>query len=214
MSPKALYARLLRHFGSQGWWSKERGFRPPEWEICLGAVLTQNTSWKNVEKALENLREGGCLSPRDLVETSRKRLEGMVRPSGYYRQKAERLRILSGFVLKFGSVRKFLKDVSREELLGLKGIGPETADSILLYAGGRPFFVVDMYTRRLFQRLGMGDLNYQQAQELASREIPRSGKAYREFHALVVEHSKKFCRKRPECSGCPLERECLKDFTG
>lgn len=185
-----------------------RGFRPRELEVCLGAILTQNTNWRNAEKALDNLKGAGLLSREDILGAPRGRLERLVRPSGFYRQKAERVKGFLAFSQGFGGFRAFLGKVGREELLGVKGIGPETADSILLYAGNRPFFVVDVYTRRLFKRLGLGELNYTQAQELATREIPRSEKAYKEFHALIVEHSKKFCRKRPACSGCPLERGC------
>ena len=209
-----VYRKLLGHFGKLGWWPAGRGFRPREWEVCLGAILTQNTSWKNVEKALDNLKREGILSPEEVTGTGKGKLEELVRPSGYFRQKADRLKIFSRFVLGFGSFREFRERVTREQLLGVKGIGPETADSILLYACNKPSFVVDLYTKRVFSRLGLlkEKDSYQKVKEFFEEGLPRDTDVYREFHALIVEHSKRFCRKRPACSGCPLERECLKDF--
>jgi endonuclease-3 related protein len=203
-SPGSVYRRLLEHFGPQGWWPKRNCFSPPELEVCVGAILTQNTAWKNVEKALENLREAGCTDLKALAGTSREMLEGLIRPSGFYRQKAGYLKGLFGFM-----EGRSLKDVAREELLALKGIGPETADSILLYACGKPRFVVDMYTRRVFSRLGLlKEQDYHRVQAYFESSLPRDVEVYREFHALIVELAKGFCRAKPACSGCPLGEIC------
>jgi endonuclease-3 related protein len=207
-----VYSTLLKSFGRQNWWPMEKGFDPPEWEVCVGAVLTQNTSWANAEKALENLRKAGKTGVLDLPGTGQRELEKLVRPSGFYRQKALRLKGLADFVMGFGGFRGFAEKAEREGLLGVRGIGPETADSILLYALGRPYFVVDAYTRRVFRRLGIlaGDEDYEEIRNFFESGLKKDPEIYREFHALVVELAKRHCKKNPECLGCPLGKKCRK----
>ena len=206
-----VYARLLKRFGAQNWWPMVNGFSPPEFEVCIGAILTQNTNWKNAEMALENLKSGGIVAPLDIVKTETGVLERGIRSSGYYRQKAGRLRIFADFVLGFGGFERFYREVTREQLLGVPGLGPETADSILLYALGRPVFVIDAYTRRVFSRLGHGDKKgYDEWRSFFERNLPRDVDIYKEFHALIVELAKKFCRPKPACGSCPLGEICDK----
>lgn len=220
------YHKLLDVFGSQNWWPMEGGFEPKEWEVCLGAILTQNTNWKNVERALENLKKRNIISPLDIIKIGKEKLAGLIKPSGYYNQKAIRLKGFADFVLGFGGFRQFSKGVSREDLLKVRGIGPETCDSILLYALGRPYFVVDAYTRRVFFRLGIlkepesltaknnrkkpssGNLDYEKIRMFFEKEIPKDTSLYREYHALIVELGKRFCRNEPLCRGCPLKKIC------
>lgn len=195
-----VYETLLDSFGPQDWWPMQRGFRPREWEIELGAVLTQNTSWKNAEAALRNLKSAGIVSREDMTRIPEKKLASLIRPSGYYRQKAKKLKGLA----------EFSGEPDREKLLGIWGIGKETADSILLYAYGRPFFVVDAYTIRVFSRLGLigEQWGYERVREFFEKNLPRKASIYKEYHALIVELGKGFCRKRPVCDGCPLGSMC------
>ncbi len=203
---------LLSKFGPQGWWPMDGGFSPREWEVCLGAILTQNTSWKNVEKALENLKRKKITSLEKLLGTDEKRLAELIRPSGYYNQKAGKLKDFSRHVKSFGSVDKFLKNVKREELLEVNGIGPETADSILLYACGKPHFVIDAYTRRVFSRIGIveKDIVYDELKKFFEKRLPKDAGMYGEFHALIVELGKNICKKKPLCKECPLKKGCRK----
>jgi endonuclease-3 related protein len=196
-----IYERLLDALGAQGWWPVGRGLEPPEWEVMAGAVLTQNTTWSNVERALENLAVAGIRDRESLLEIPEKELAELIKPSGYYNQKARKLRILAGF----------REEMSRENLLSLWGIGPETADSILLYAEGKAYFVVDKYTKRIFTRLGLvrSGAGYEEVRGFFERRLPRDPRVFREFHALIVEMAKKHCRKEPACGGCPMERFCL-----
>lgn len=205
-----VYQTLLEAFGKQEWWPMDGGFSPPEWEVCLGAILTQNTNWKNVERALENLRGEGITRPVDVLKTGREELAGLIKPSGYYNQKAIKLKDFADFVLGFGGFRGFSRRVSRETLLKVRGIGPETCDSILLYALGRPFFVVDAYTRRVFSRLGLlkDGPGYEEVRLLFENNIPKDVNLYREYHALIVELGKNHCKKRPLCEKCPMSGEC------
>lgn len=227
-----LHRELLDALGNQEWWHMERGFSPPEFEVCLGAILTQNTNWRNVEKALENLKSAKLTNPSLISKASQKELEKAVRPSGFYKQKAERLKIFSDFVMGFGGFREFSRAVSREQLLKLKGIGPETADSILLYALNVPVFVIDAYTKRVFERLGIlpdekysrkdgfrgnktakgkrkvGILTYDDWKHFFEFNLPKDTALYKEFHALIVELAKRHCKKDPECAACPLKKSC------
>lgn len=207
---QAIYQRLLKAFGPQGWWPVKNGFKPRELEIIAGALLTQNTNWANVEKALGNMRKGNITSVESIISAEKEMLAALIRPAGYYNQKAERLKILAETIVSYGNVEGFLEGITREGLLKIKGIGPETADSILLYAAGRPFFVVDAYTRRVFSRLGMiGEgLEYEIIRAFFEENLERDPKVYSEFHALIVELAKRHCRKRPECKGCPLGQAC------
>ncbi|MBI4181549.1 MAG: endonuclease III domain-containing protein [Candidatus Aenigmarchaeota archaeon] len=205
MDLRARYLALLEKHGRQGWWPVTREGGPTyhpgdysfprteeqQWEICMGAVLTQNTAWKNAEQALASLRQAGILLPEDVLRARAGRLARLVRPSGYFNQKARTLRELAAPVAGEGGVRRFLDGVSRDELLRVKGIGPETADSLLLYAAKRPSFVVDAYTRRLFGgRLFPADAPYEAVRRLFEERLPRDWRVYNEFHALIVREGK------------------------
>ena len=194
------------------------------WEIITGAVLTQNTSWKNVEKALINLTEFASCSSQDsiiikkfptLQEISKmplKELEQLIKPSGFYRQKSQLLKEFARFILSFKSIEDFAKKITREELLKQKGIGPETADSILLYACKKPAFVVDTYTKRIFSRIGLIEKSakYDEIQKFFQDNIPKDIEIYKEYHALIVQHAKQYCQKKPICYKCPLNKKCRK----
>ena len=182
-------------------------------EVCLGAILTQSTSWGNVEIALQHLHQAGIWDLAAVAAVPRGRLEALVRSSGYFRQKSRKLRLFAGHWLGLRvSLRSWLSgplETLRCELLGLWGIGPETADSILLYAGGRAVFVVDAYTRRIGQRLGWFDSSaYQAVQSYFIERLPKSPRLYAEFHALLVALAKSHCLKNPRCAGCPLLGIC------
>ncbi len=190
-----VYNDLLKDIGPQKWWPVSGRFKPPEFEVCVGAILTQNTNWKNVEKALQNLVGARKTSPGSIGSCSLPALEKLVKPSGFFRQKASRLKEFSSFVMSFGG--DFYKSVTREELLMIKGIGRETADSMLLYACNRPVFVVDAYTRRLFSRLGIisDTEGYDDIKNLVEKSLPRDVEIYKEFHALIVQHEKRRRKK-------------------
>lgn len=206
-----VYRRLYDEFGPQHWWPGESPF-----EVMVGAVLTQNTSWQNVERAIGNLREADLLDPQALYGVPVEELEELIRPAGYFRVKARRLRSLLEFLVERydGSLEAMfgvgLPDL-RRELLEVNGIGPETADSILLYAGELATFVVDAYTHRVFSRHGWIDFeaDYHQIQDYVQGELPQEVAMYNEFHALLVRLGKDCCKKtKPKCSECPL-REML-----
>ncbi len=223
-----IYERLLNHFGEQEWWPCKTGRR---FEIIAGAILTQNTNWKNVEKALDNLAEKKKLSRNAIKSMSTKELSDLIKPSGYYKQKAKKLKAFVNFSGK----------MTRKNLLSIWGIGPETADSILLYAYNKPYFVIDAYTKRVFTRLGLLELkgknkgktrlgkssknkakpdaivinnsnNYEEIRKFFESKLPKDVKIYKEFHALIVELAKNYCRKEPLCSSCPLKRVCRFKF--
>jgi len=204
----AVYRRLFLRFGGQRWWPA----RTPL-EVAVGAVLTQNTSWCNVEKAILNLRREKVLSFRALQRLPAERLAGLIRPAGYYNIKAERLvNLLDFFGREYGgNLRKAGNTVTadlRVKLLSVKGVGPETADSILLYAFDRPVFVVDAYTRRFMLRHGIikGDEDYADVQKLFMQNLKCDVKLFNEYHALIVRLNKDFCRKNvPLCDNCPLK---------
>ena len=202
-----VFQRLKSRFGPQFWWPGDSAF-----EIVVGAVLVQNTNWNNVERALDNLRDAGLLAARSLYELPPEELEQLIRPAGYYRVKARRLRNLLGWLIdRFdGSLAHMFHtplDVLRAELLAVSGIGPETADSILLYAGGLPTFVIDAYTTRVLVRHGWIDAeaDYYRTKELFEENLPADAALFNEYHALLVRLGKEYCRKTPKCVGCPLE---------
>jgi len=207
-----IYEMLRARFGHRHWWPGDTRD-----EIIIGAILTQNTAWSNVEKAIRNLHEADCLSLETLANISRSELEKMIRPSGYYRQKAERLmnfaRILSiypGGPDAFFRRSQTLHEV-RERLLKINGIGPETADSILLYAASFPSFVIDAYTFRIFSRMGLytGKKDYLKLQKLITDNLGRDIELYEDYHAQLVELGKRYCRnRRPDCDSCPLNKLC------
>lgn len=201
------YERLLAAFGPQHWWPGESPF-----EIMVGAVLVQNTAWRNVERAIDNLREACVMDPRALYAVPPVDLAELIRPAGYFQVKARRLRSLLKFVVEEydGSLESmFRTDVStlREQLLALHGIGPETADAILLYAGGLPTFVVDSYTHRVLARHGwIGyEAAYHEIKEEFESALPADAQLFNEYHALLVRVGKDFCRRTaPKCDTCPL----------
>lgn len=207
-----IYQTLLDHFGPQHWWPIKTDHGP--WEVCIGAILTQNTAWSNVEKALDNLRAADCLAFVKIRKIHADKLAELIRPSGFYKQKAERLKLFANFVFEeFGSVGDFCNQVTREHLLDLKGIGPETADSILLYACEKPYFVVDAYTRRIFSRLGLIKTEeYEKIRSFFEASLPKDLELYKEYHALVVRLAKENCRKRPICENCALVRKCKNSY--
>ena len=203
------YNSLFTAFGPQHWWPGKTPF-----EVIVGAILTQNTSWTNVERAIANLRRARLLTPSAIDKAPVEKIEQLIRPSGYFRQKARKLKAFCGF-LRYqygGSLKRMFGEptlVLREKLLGVFGIGPETADSILLYAGNHPVFVVDAYTRRMFERHGWlkPDAKYDDVRWLVERRFPGETQRFNEFHALVVHTGKNFCRtKAPRCGECPLGR--------
>lgn len=206
---EGLYAKLRGAYGFRHWWPGETRL-----EIFVGAILTQNTSWTNVEKAIAGLKSEGALEFEALAGMRRATLERLIRPSRYYRQKAERLGYILSYVKRnYGTLDGFLdRDARalREELLGLKGIGEETADSIVLYAAGKPAFVIDAYTRRIMHRVYGTDegIKYGELQACITRRIPRRVRLYKDFHAQLVEHAKAHCRKAPACEGCPIRPQC------
>jgi len=203
------YKTLLRHFGKQDWWPAETKF-----EIIVGALLTQQSTWKNVEKAIANLKQQKLLTSKAISKADMRKLEKCVRPTGFYKQKARRLRKLALYLEgKYNGSLQILfskpLDEARDELLSLGGIGPETADSILLYAGGELIFPIDAYTKRVYERLGITGSDYSKLQQFFHSNLPRDLEVYKEMHALIVELAKKYCRKNePICSECPLKEEC------
>jgi endonuclease-3 related protein len=204
-----IYRRLLASYGPQGWWPAETPF-----EMCVGAILTQATAWRNVELAIARLKDNDLLSPGSLIAAGEEVLADLIRPSGYYRQKAARLISLDRYILSRGSSMDWLKQEDpkelRQELLAVNGIGPETADSILLYAGNHPVFVVDAYTRRILHRLGLiqASLDYHRIQQLFMDQLPKDPALYQEYHALIVALGKEACNPKPRCGLCPLRDLC------
>ncbi len=205
---RRIYRVLEDRFGDLKWWPADTKF-----EMIAGAILTQNTSWLNVEKAIASLKKEGLLTPHKVLGSDKRLLERSIRPAGYFHVKAERLKNVSRFlVAKKKALAKGFGGVNtaslREELLSVNGIGPETADSILLYAFKRPVFVVDAYAKRIFARHGLikGEASYDSVQELVHDNFPMEQKPLNQFHALIVEAGKIFCRKTgPKCGTCPLK---------
>jgi endonuclease-3 related protein len=206
-----IYDKLESRFGPQHWWPADTPF-----EVVVGAILTQNTSWKNVERAIENLKDEGVLNPEGIYNVPEERLETLLVPSGFFKVKTKRLKHFINFLfLKYGGdLDKLLSlepDPLRNELLGINGIGKETADSIILYAADKPSFVVDAYTRRVFERLGIlkKDAGYDEIKQLFEENLPKDTKIYNEFHALIVVLAKDICKKKPACEKCPLGDVCI-----
>lgn len=205
---KLIYKKLYLFFGPQGWWPGETPF-----EVMVGAILTQNTNWVNVEKAINNLKKHKSLSVRRLCKLPEAKIASLIRPSGYYNIKAVRLKNLLDFLNDNygGAIRNMARgkiDKLRRGLLSVNGIGPETADSILLYALNKPVFVIDAYTKRVFSRHGFfsEDCDYHTAQDLFSKNLKNEVKLFNEYHALIVRLGKEFCLKnKPRCDICPLK---------
>ena len=196
----------------EGWphgeWPLGGKFRPWRFEVVVGAVLTQNVNWKNVEQALSRMIEERLVEADRIERCPQAFLENTIRSAGFYRQKAKRLKGITQFILAYPG--DFYSEVRREELLSIPGIGPETADSILLYACDRPHFVVDAYTRRVFSRYGFlsPKASYQEVQQFFVSYLPADVPFYKRFHALIVEHAKQICKKTPVCKDCVFQEEC------
>jgi endonuclease-3 related protein len=205
-----IYHRMSERFGARFWWPAETAF-----EVCVGAILTQNTAWTNVEKAIMALKQAEIMTPLAMRDSAPEQLTRLIRPAGYFNVKSARLKdfVTWLFLHHEGSLEQLFTvewHTLREELLQVRGIGPETADSILLYAGNQPTFVVDAYTRRLFHRLGLlpENASYDQTRDMFMTELPGDVQLFNDYHALIVEQCKQFCRKKPLCHGCPLADIC------
>lgn len=198
-----VYAKLLDTLGHKIWWPADTPF-----EVIIGAILTQQTKWENVEKAIRNLKEKGLLTSEDVARANIEDLERLVKCTGFFRQKAKRLKDISQFFSENPSILEKPTDELRELMLSLKGVGNETADSIVLYAADKPKFVVDSYTKRLCKCMGI-DGNYMELQSVFERSIPKDVPLYKEFHALIVEYGKQFCGKK-RCGKCVLVENNIK----
>ena len=230
MKPIEVYRFLFGSYGGQGWWplidcngnnptktGSIQGYHPGDYsyprtvnqrfEICLGAIATQNTSWIQTEKALLNLKKLGAISPKILKKVSEKELKDAIKPAGYFNQKAKKIRLFTDFYLGLNG-----KTPTREELLNMWGIGPETADSMLLYAFKVPTFVVDAYTKRIFHNLGFikEKATYDEIKQLFESSLKPDLVVYQEYHALIVEHAKRYYQKKGEYHKCPLFKEIAK----
>ncbi|MCK4902956.1 MAG: endonuclease [Thermoplasmatales archaeon] len=225
LAPHTIYEILLKEFGNLNWWPMDKGYHEkngsdPRYEIIVGAILTQNTAWSNVEKALTNLKSQNKLDINNISNIKIENLQELIRPSGFFKQKAKRLKDFTEYLKNNyqGNLDNFFdRDINtiREELLSLNGIGPETADSIILYAGSLSIFVVDAYTKRICKRLPLDtNISYEEIQQFfqkklckkySSQDIP---KVYNELHAQIVILAKNYCKKNPECDKCPLNKYC------
>ncbi len=207
----AIYDRLLARYGRQRWWPAESPF-----EVMVGAILTQSAAWGNVEKVIAGLKATEALSPPALRRMKQAELAGLIYPSGYYNAKAKKLKALADWVGKYcgDDISRLTRGSTqnlRRQLLGVHGVGPETADSILLYAAGRPVFVIDAYTRRIIDRLGLspdGRGSYNDFQRLFTASLPADAGLFNEYHALLVRLGKETCRRKPVCSRCCLTGLC------
>lgn len=206
-----IFELMAGYYGPLSWWPAESAF-----EVCIGAILTQNTAWTNVEKAIAELKAAAVLDPVTLHRISHAELAELIRASGFFNIKSKRIKAFVELLASrySGSLERMFAgkwQALRTELLQVNGIGPETCDAILLYAGHKPSFVVDNYTRRLFQRLGMieGDESYEEIRSLFMDNLAEDVAVFNEYHALIVEHCKQFCRKKPLCKNCPLRGACV-----
>lgn len=207
-----VYRRLISTLGPQSWWPGESPF-----EVMIGAILVQNTAWKNVERAIANLRDADLIDPRRLASMAQPELEELIRPAGYFRVKSKRLRNLLDFIIhsyegSIDAMRAEDPHRMRQELLGVHGVGPETADSILLYALDMPVMVVDAYTKRIWVRHGWvePEADYHQLQAQIAAELPVEAPLLNELHALLVNVGHLWCKPTPSCESCPLQ-ELLPD---
>lgn len=201
-----IYRLLYKAFGPQHWWPGDTPF-----EVAVGAILTQNTNWGNVEKAINNLKSHKTFNAKALHKMQKKQLADLIKPAGYFNVKAKRLKEFLNFLMNHyeGSMKKMRaedKRTLRKKLLSVNGIGPETADSILLYALEKPVFVIDAYTKRIMQRhkLAPEKATYHELQELFHENLPQKTKLYNEYHALFVKLGKDYCKTKPKCERCPL----------
>ncbi len=207
-----IYHKLYAFYGPQHWWPGDTPF-----EVAVGAILTQNTNWSNVEKAVGNLKKAGVLNAKALHLLPHEQLASLIRPAGYFNVKAKRLKYFLDFLLHYysGSMKKAGKKDTlalRQELLNVNGIGPETADSILLYALDKPVFVIDAYTKRVLSRHGImqAGAGYDEYQDLFHQALDQEAQLFNEYHALIVMTGKDYCKPKPRCKECPLEAPTLK----
>jgi len=206
-----IYNLLLKNYGYQGWWPINSRYhikdysipknKQQEFEIIIGSILTQSTNWKNTEKAIKNLRSNKLLSPEKINSINIKKLALIIKSSGYHNEKAKKLKEFTKFYSKNN-------ELTRDKLLGIYGIGKETADSILLYACKKPYFVIDAYTKRIMNRLGFKEKTYDEFQSLFMKNLDNDHKLFNEFHALIVKHGKETCKKNPLCNKCCLNKIC------
>ncbi len=224
-----IYNLMLKEYKPQGWWpTTPKGKLKPEYldgpksekeqlEVIFGSILTQNTSWKNVEKALICLNKNKLIDINSILDHPHENLAECIRSSGYHNQKAERLKILAKFLkaTPLAMLQKLDVKTLREVLLKINGVGPETADSIILYAFNKPIFVIDTYTKRIMSRIGLceKDVTYDELQKrfmdnLSSANPETDVKLFNEYHALLVEHAKRYCATKPRCGECILRKEC------
>jgi len=200
-----IYRRLSDCYGSQNWWPADSQF-----EVMVGAILTQNTSWSNVEKAIKNLKEASALNVHTIAELSERELAKLIKPSGYFNLKSKRLKHFVDWFEKegrFNRLQKLDNETLRKKLLSVNGIGPETADDILLYAFERPVFVIDAYTRRLLKALNLadGDESYETLRHFFEASLSPDVSLFREYHALIVRHAKEKCTSENDCLHCKIE---------
>lgn len=202
-----LYQQLRSEHGNLRWWPADSPF-----EVALGAILTQATAWRNVEKAIDNLKAADAFTPEQIHAISQDELEKLLHPSGYFRMKAKKVRAFVEHIIERPMPVMFKQDVPdlRKELLSIYGVGPETADSIILYAAEKPSFVVDTYTYRLFSRLGWveGNFHYERLRALFMDNLPHDVNLFNEYHALIVRHGARVCKKTPDCESCFLQSQC------
>ena len=223
-SLKNIYNTLLKEYGTQRWWpTTPRGKEKPVYnsgpkneqqifEVMVGAILTQNTAWQNVEQAIVNINREKIMNPEKLNNLSKCFIAKTIRPSGYFNMKAQKLKNLAVFIVNnpIKIIKKLPANKLREKLLEVNGIGPETADSIILYAFNKPTFVIDAYTKRIFSRLGLchESVSYDELQKLFTDKLPCEAELFNEYHALIVKHAKESCRKTPLCSECCIKEKC------
>jgi endonuclease III related protein len=227
MKLSVVFEKLLSAYSEQNWWpvtepgellptykKRDRLTEQQKFEVCIGAILTQNTDWKNAMKALEQLNKAKMLSCNALAAARQPAIAKLIRSSGYFNQKAKEVSLFAKYLRAnySCSVEKLFEkplEELRQELLSLHGIGPETADDIILYAAGKPSFVVDAYTRRFVERFFGKKMDYDEAKQFFEGQLPKDAQLFNEFHALLVEHGKRNCGKKPVCGKCFLSENCF-----
>jgi len=213
-----IYDKLLNHFGKQGWWPTTSN-QNPKFEIIVGAILTQQTSWKNVEKSIKNLKDNDLLEPKKLYNLPMNKLQILVKPSGFFKVKSKRLRSFLEFLVEnyddnLDKMFELSLNDLREILLSVHGVGPETCDSIILYAGDKPVFVIDAYTLRLCERYPIiKSKKYEEVRGFFEKNLPKDVNLFKEFHALIVELGKNYCKTKPLCEKCPLNEGCKHEIS-
>lgn len=199
-----IYNRLIDRFGEQNWWPAESRF-----EMMVGAILTQNVNWNNVEIAIVNMKDENILNPTSITDSSLEKIQETIKPTGFYKQKSKRLKRLAKAVMESGGVERLLhRGDLRKYLLNIKGIGPETADSIILYGADEARFIIDAYTMRVLKRVMKYEGTYKELQHFLESNLKKDEELYKEYHALIVELGKNYCKKEPLCSSCPLIEMC------